>query len=84
MNEQSYIKFGTLTTHSYEVTFGPGTLGINLQATRAGFGNNFLTRLKYDNFTQKKKNPGGYVDTFYRPADGSILAAEQNGVIKRG
>ena len=55
MNEQSYIKFGTLTTHSYEVTFGPGTLGINLQATRAGFGNNFLTRLKYDNFTQKKK-----------------------------
>eukprot|EP01041_Mallomonas_annulata_P005499 gene5499-11072_t len=64
MLEQSYVKFGTLTTHTYEVTFNAGTLGINLLATRAGY--------------------GGYVDTFYRPPDGSILFAEQSGLIKRG
>lgn len=27
-----------LTSYSYEVTFGAGTLGINLQATRSGKG----------------------------------------------
>lgn len=64
MLENTYVKFGTLTTHTYEVVFTAGTLGINLQATRAGY--------------------GGYVDTFYRPPDGSILFAEQNGMIKKG
>ena len=38
MLEQSYIKFGALTSSTYEVTFGVGTLGINLQGTRAGYG----------------------------------------------
>ena len=53
-----------VSSATYEVTFGVGALGINLQTTRSG--------------------TGAYVDTFFRPPDGTLFPAEQCGYIQRG
>ena len=69
------------SSYSYEVTFGTGTLGINLQATRSGKG--AICSLPTEYFPLIFLS-GAYVDSFHRPADNSMLPAEGSGYIKLG
>jgi hypothetical protein len=71
------------SSYTYEATFAAGSIGINLQTTRSGFGTFFFDILT--NLTSNRDcAKGTYVDSFHRSTDNSLLPAELSGYIKLG
>ena len=71
-------------TYTYEATFAAGSIGINLQTTRSGFGLYLFCHQRDINSHINVYVIGTYVDSFHRLSDGHLLPAELSGYIKLG